>query len=88
MVGIDAPVPYAPGGWMFALDDAKQQRIVDELRETPRPCAFINEELASTWLAGRQLPQTPLVRHILDDYRVVDKAGAFQFMLPTDGRSG
>jgi hypothetical protein len=83
---IDPPRPSAPSAWMLALDDREQERILRQLRATPRPCAYVNEAVAGAWLAGRPPPDTPLVHHILDDFEVVEQAGAFEFMLPK--RSG
>ncbi|HWB69164.1 MAG TPA: hypothetical protein VG518_04240, partial [Solirubrobacterales bacterium] len=44
--GLEAPAPQIPNGWMYALTDAQQQRAVEGLRASPRPCAIRNEELA------------------------------------------
>jgi len=79
---IDPPRPSAPSAWMFALDEGEQQRILRQMRATPRPCAFVNEAVAGAWLAGRPRPETPLVRYVFDHFRVVERTGAFEFMLP------
>lgn len=79
---IDPPRPSAPSAWMLALDEGEQQRILRQLRATPRPCAYVNEAVAGAWLAGRPPPETPLVRYIFDDFKVVEQTGAFEFMLP------
>ncbi|HEY5815309.1 MAG TPA: hypothetical protein VIS95_03110 [Solirubrobacterales bacterium] len=80
--GIDPPPPAAPGVWIKALDSERQQRIVDELRASPRPCAIRNDALAALWLGGEPPPDRPLVRYVLDDFRTVEEVGEFQFMLP------
>jgi len=79
---IDPPRPSAPSAWMLALDEHEQQRILRQLRATPRPCVYVNEAVAGAWLAGRPRPETPLVRYIFDDFEVVEQTGAFEFMLP------
>lgn len=85
--GIDPPLPYAPGGWIEALDDERQQRIVDELRASPRPCAIRNDALAGLWLGGDPPPDKPLVNYVFDDFRTVEEVGEFQFMLPVESGS-
>jgi hypothetical protein len=80
--GIEAPVPSAPGAWILALDDTQQQRIVDQLRATPRPCAIRNQPLAEAWLHDAPPPETPLVEYILGEFEPVADAGEIQFMLP------
>ncbi len=79
---IEAPPPAAPGVWMYALDSEQQQRVVDELRASLRPCAIRSDARASEWLQGRPPPQTPLVRYIFNDFKPVAQVGDFQFLLP------
>jgi hypothetical protein len=79
---IDPPRPSAPSAWMLALDEDQQNRILRQMRATPRPCAVRNEAVAGGWLAGRPHPDTPLVRYIFDEFTVVETAGEFEFMLP------
>jgi len=83
--GIDPPKPSAPSAWMLALDEAEQRRILRQMRATPRPCVVRNEGVAGGWLAGRPRPETPLVRYIFNDFRVVETTGPFEFMLPKGG---
>jgi hypothetical protein len=80
--GIEPPAPDAPGVWLEALDSGRQQRIVDELRASKRPCAIRSEARAALWLSGREVPQRPLVRYIFGDFKPVETAGEFEFMLP------
>jgi hypothetical protein len=80
--GIEPPPPDAPGVWIEALDSSRQQRIVNELRTSPRPCAIRSEARAGLWLGGRAAPNRPLVRYVFDDFRLVEKVGEFEFMLP------
>lgn len=82
---IDPPRPSAPSAWMLALDEGEQQRILRQLRATPRPCVVRNESVAGAWLAGRPRPETPLVRYIFGHFRPVEAAGPFEFMLPVKG---
>jgi hypothetical protein len=82
---IDPPRPSAPSAWMLALDEEQQQRILRQLRASPRPCAFRNKPVAESWLGNRARPNTPLVEYIFNDLEVVETAGSFELMLPKGG---
>lgn len=86
--GIEPPAPDAPGVWLLALDSEKQQRIVDELRASKRPCVVRSEPRAALWLSGREVPQRPLVRYIFSDFKPVLTVGEFEFMLPKPSATG
>lgn len=79
---IEPPRPYAPSAWMLALDDDLQQRILRQLRASPRPCVVRNEYVAGAWLAGRPNPDTPLVHYVFDDFAVAEQFGDFEILLP------
>jgi hypothetical protein len=80
--GIEAPPPTAPGAWMKMLDNAQQQRIVDELRASPRPCAVRSDTRAAGWLQGQPPPQKPLVRYVFEDFKPIAEVGDFKFLVP------
>jgi hypothetical protein len=84
--GIEAPPPQAPGAWVNALDSERQQRIVNELRATPRPCVIRSDGRAENWLRGAPPPDRPLARYVLNDFRPVEQVGEFEFELPLRGR--
>jgi hypothetical protein len=71
-----------PGAWMYLLTADRQQRVVDELRRAGRPCAIRNRLLEFFWLRGRPVPDGPLVKHIVDDYRPVADVNGYQLLLP------
>lgn len=80
--GIEAPPPRAPGAWIEALKAEQQQRVVDAMKASPRPCAIRSDSLAEIWLHGTPPPEAPLVRYIFDDFRPVAGVGEFTFLLP------
>lgn len=86
--GIEPPPPAAPGVWHLALTDKPQQRIVNELRASKKPCVVRSENRAELWLGGREVPQRPLVRYIFGDFRPVQTVGEFEFMLPKPSATG
>lgn len=83
--GIDPPKPYAPGAWITALDEAGQNRVLAQVRSSPRPCAFRNETVAGAWLGARPAPDTPLVHYIFEDFEEVGGSGNFSLLLPKKG---
>ena len=82
--GLDAPPPQAPGAWIEALDGSEQQRVVNELRASPRPCVIRSETRSQYWLAGGLPPDRPLVRYLFDDFVPVAQVGDFEFALPKE----
>jgi hypothetical protein len=82
--GIEPPKPNAPGAWPIVLPLDQQQRVVNEMKASPRPCAIRNDGLAEgAWLHGTPPDESdPLVNYIFNDFRTVDTVGEFQFMVP------
>jgi hypothetical protein len=83
--GIEPPKPYAPGAWVTALDEEGQNRILAQVRASPRPCVLHNEAVAAAWLGTRPPPDTPLVHYIFDDFEAVGRSGNFELRLPREG---
>lgn len=79
---IDPPKPSAPGAWVAVLEDGEQQRVVDEMSASPRPCAIRNDSLAGGWLQGAPPPGTPIVRYVFSEFKPVARVGDFQFLVP------
>jgi len=81
--GIEAPKPNPPGAWPIVLPLDQQQRVVEEMRASPRPCAMRNEGLAQgAWLHGTPPDENdPLVDYIFNDFRTVAEAGEYEFMV-------
>ncbi|HEX5375975.1 MAG TPA: hypothetical protein VFW48_07435 [Solirubrobacterales bacterium] len=82
--GIEPPKPNPPGAWPVVLPVDQQQRVVDQMRASPRPCAIRNDGLAdSAWLHGTPPDESdPLVGYVFNDFRTVDTVGDFEFRLP------
>lgn len=79
---LEAPLPTIPNAWPYALSHSQQEMAVRELRASPHPCAFKNEELAGVYLKGVPAPHEPLVNYVEHDFRPIEKVGAFEFMVP------
>lgn len=83
---LEPPKPQVPGPWMVLLDEARQQRVVDQLRSMPRPCAIRNEGVANAWLGGKPRPDAPLVNYLFEEFEPVATVGETEFLLPKRGR--
>ncbi len=83
--GIEPPPPAAPGAWVNALDSERQQRIVNELKASPRPCLIRSDARAQNWLRGAPPPARPLANYVLNDFNPVEEVGEFTFELPKGG---
>jgi hypothetical protein len=80
--GLPSPPPQVPNAWMFSLDESQQQKAVDHLRASRRPCAIRSHELATSYVQGAP-PDTPLVRYVFNEFKPAAKVGSFEFLLPT-----
>jgi hypothetical protein len=80
--GFESPAPQPPNAWMDAFDQTRQQRVVDELRASRRPCAVVSEERAAMYLQGATADDLPLVHYIFNDFREVAQVGDFQLLVP------
>jgi hypothetical protein len=81
--GIEPPKPNPPGAWPIVLPLDEQQRVVDQVRASPRPCAMRNDALAeSAWLHGTPPDESdPLVNYIFNDFESVQTVGEYQFLV-------
>lgn len=86
--GIEPPPPAAPGAWVNALDSERQQRIVNELKASPRPCLIRSDARVQNWLRGAPPPARPLANYVLNDFNPVEEVGEFVFELPKGGGGG
>jgi hypothetical protein len=71
--------------WMYILDEQKQRQIAAALEARPGACVVVNSTSLGFWMAGRPVPQTPLVRAIdanfiptmeIDDVRILVRKGS------------
>jgi hypothetical protein len=52
------------GIWMFSLDAAKQQSIVNQIRDRQGLCVVLSQAVVDFEAAGRPVPRRPLVEYI------------------------
>jgi hypothetical protein len=84
--GLDAPKPQLPNAWMEAFDRDQQQRIVDEMRASPRPCVVRSEERAGMYLPEGPPVNRPLVDYVFDEFEPVGTSGDFELLIPKSKR--
>ena len=80
--GLPVPTTKVPNAWMEGLDSSEQQRVVDELRASPRPCAIRNDGLTEMYFDEEPPPNRPLVNYVLNDFTPATAVGDFEFLLP------
>jgi hypothetical protein len=86
--GREPPRPAVPNGWFYAATEAQQQQAVEELKAAERPCAIVNEELATFYLKGQPAPDTPLVRYIQNNFEPAATVGHSIVELPKPSATG
>jgi hypothetical protein len=67
----EAPARLYDSEWIYFLDAAQQQSIVDEIRSRPGMCVVRNQAVVEFWAEGRPVPSRPLVSFI--DTNFVDR---------------
>lgn len=85
---IEPPLPTAPGAWTDSLNTRRQQRIVDEMRASPRPCVIRSSARAEIWLQGKPPPSRPLTNYVLNDFKTMATIGEYEFAVPKAHGSG
>ncbi|HUY73052.1 MAG TPA: hypothetical protein VMW11_00915 [Candidatus Dormibacteraeota bacterium] len=81
--GQQQPSPRLYGLWMFTLDGAQQQAVVQELAGKQRLCVVKDQAVIDFWSEGRSVPQLPLVSFI--DANFVPDGGSYgeyQLLVP------
>jgi hypothetical protein len=62
--GQKAPALLYDSTWIYLLDDAQQESIVDQIRSLPGMCVVRNQAVVEFWAEGRPVPSRPLVDFI------------------------
>jgi hypothetical protein len=85
--GMDPPTGLNAGMWMVLLDDRQQQRIVDALTRSARPCVVRDQARTEMWISASSIPKAvldarPLARHIDRSFATVSAVRGLELMLP------
>ncbi|MDX9703014.1 MAG: laminin G domain-containing protein [Candidatus Auribacterota bacterium] len=79
------PDYFTSSGWTIVYDDSEQQRVVNDLKRSSRPCAIVNQEGIDFWAnPGQSLRQGPLVRYINESFATALSCPPFELRLLND----
>jgi hypothetical protein len=81
--GTEPPTGLNTTAWMFLLDDARQQQIVDRLAAHQHTATMRCEPLLRLFTARGPTPR-PLARLLHDNYRTVATFPGYEFRLPKE----
>ena len=79
--GQDPPTGYNAGHWMTLLNRREEEAVIQSLSTYDRRCVIYNATGLTFWLRGQDMGESPLVNHVLEEFEVVDRFGAYQFMV-------
>lgn len=84
MSGVEPPKPNPPGAWPIVLPLDQEQRVVDQMRASPRPCVVRDDELANVSWLHNAVPDEgdPLIGYIFRDFETAKTIGEFEFQVP------
>lgn len=79
--GQTAPVLLYDSTWIYVLDSAQQQAIVDQVQLLPGMCVVRNEAVMRFWAAGRPVPHAPLIDFIESNFKVSSSYGDYDLLV-------
>ncbi|MHB8588181.1 MAG: hypothetical protein ACYDA0_04910 [Candidatus Dormibacteraceae bacterium] len=79
--GQQAPVPLFETDWMYLLDSAQQQSIVDRVRTLPGMCVVRNDAVVKFWAEGRPVPRGPLIDFIDTNFVISGSYGDYDLLV-------
>ncbi len=82
--GQQASAPLFGTDWIYLLDSAQQQSIVDQVRPLPGMCVVRNDAVVKFWAEGRPVPRGPLIDFIDKNFAVSSSYGDYELMTRVD----
>jgi hypothetical protein len=79
--GQEPPANLVITDWIYFLDSAQQQAIVDHLRTVHGMCVVRDDSLIKFWSAGRTIPSGPLVDFIDTNFVASGSYGEYELMV-------
>lgn len=77
----EEPSPRLYGPWMFTLDSAQQQAVVQELQARQRVCVVKDQAMIEFWSEGRPVPDRPLVNFIDAAFASHGSSGEYELLV-------
>ena len=85
--GLTAAPLVPAGNWITGLDDASQERVVDEVAKEPQTCVVYNREMVTFWTHGADVEGRPMMRYIHDHFRRVLDANGNELLIRSDANA-
>jgi hypothetical protein len=79
--GQQAPVLLYDSTWIYVLDGAQQQAMVDQVRNVPGMCVVKNDAVVNFWAEGRPVPRGPLIDFIESSFTVSGYYGDYALLV-------
>ncbi len=79
--GQEAPATLFDSDWMFFVDSAQQQSIVDQVRSLPGMCVVRNDAVLKFWAEGQPIPRGPLIDFIEANFVVAGSYGDYELLV-------
>jgi hypothetical protein len=79
--GQKPPAPLLTTDWIYVLDSAQQQSIVDQVRNLPGMCVVRNSAVVKFWAEGRPIPPGPLIDFIETSFVVSSSYGDYDLLV-------
>jgi hypothetical protein len=76
-----APLNSDSGIWIFSLDAATQQSIVNQIRDRPGVCVVLSQALVDFWAEGRPVPRRSLVDYIDTGFQPAGTFGIYELLV-------
>ncbi len=76
-----SPLNSDSGIWIFSLDAATQQSIVNQIRGRPGVCVVLSQALVDFWAEGRPVPRRPLVDYIATGFQPAGTFGIYELLV-------
>lgn len=80
--GQEAPAPLYITDWIYFLDSAQEQSIVEAVRTRPRMCVVRNDAVVKFWAQGRPAPTGPLIDFVESNFVVSGTYGDYELLVP------
>jgi hypothetical protein len=78
--GQDPPTGFNATTWMTLLNTREQEAVVRSLSAHDTPCVVYDVVGTEFWLRGQDVSESPIFKHIQEEFEVVDRLGVYLIM--------
>jgi hypothetical protein len=83
---LSPPVPFYAHTWVLFYDDSKQEKLVQALLASKRPCMVRNRKVIKFWTGARELKDGPLVHAAESEFQFAGAVGDYELLIPNSAR--